>query len=167
MATAQVLKATHTVDDRVRGVQDTVLDVDNRVAGVDDRVAGVDGRVAEVDNKVAGVDDRVVGVGNRVEDVEGRVASVHDRVNAVDDKVAVVIDGAQLSSISRQENVFNSDVSRGKRGKASHTTNSIRHESSKTFVIAHLHNLWFRVFTLDHHHREPITTGPSQMALSP
>ena len=39
MATVQVLKATQTVDDRVRGV--------------DDRVAGVDERLKEVDDKVA------------------------------------------------------------------------------------------------------------------
>ena len=78
MATAQVLKATHTVDDRVRGVDDKILNVDNRVAGVDDRVARVD---------------------NRVEGVEGRVASVDEKVEAIDDKVAVVIDGAQPPSI--------------------------------------------------------------------
>src|ERR1019366_8667775 len=66
MATAQVLKVTHAVDDRVLGV-------DNRVAGVDDRVAGVDNRVAGVDHRVARVDGRV---------------------KALDDKVAAVIDGA-------------------------------------------------------------------------
>jgi fructose-1-phosphate kinase PfkB-like protein len=41
MATAQVLRATHTVDDRVRVVEDKVLTVDNRVVGVDDKVAVV------------------------------------------------------------------------------------------------------------------------------
>jgi hypothetical protein len=38
MVTAQVLEATHTVEDKV-------LDVDNKVARVDDRVAGVDSNV--------------------------------------------------------------------------------------------------------------------------
>ena len=59
MAAAQVLKATHTVDDagRVRGVADIALSVDNRVAGVDDRVARVDDRVKAVDDKIAAVDD--------------------------------------------------------------------------------------------------------------
>jgi hypothetical protein len=38
MAAAQNLKASHTVDERVKGVADTVVAVDNRVAGVDDRV---------------------------------------------------------------------------------------------------------------------------------
>ena len=41
MATAQVLKITHTVDERVRGVADQVLGVDNRVAVIDDKVAAV------------------------------------------------------------------------------------------------------------------------------
>jgi hypothetical protein len=46
MATAQVLKVTHAVDDRVRGVRDKVLGVDNRVAGVDDRVAVIDDKIS-------------------------------------------------------------------------------------------------------------------------
>jgi len=43
MAAAQVLKATHTVDDtgRVEGVADIALSVDNRVASVGDQVQGV------------------------------------------------------------------------------------------------------------------------------
>jgi hypothetical protein len=47
MAAAQVLKATHAVDDtgRVRGVADIALSVDNRVAGVGDQVQGVDDKV--------------------------------------------------------------------------------------------------------------------------
>ena len=57
MATAQILKVTHTVDERVRGVTDKVVRVDNRVAGIDDRVAGVDDRVKAVDDKVAEVID--------------------------------------------------------------------------------------------------------------
>jgi cytolysin (calcineurin-like family phosphatase) len=47
MAVAQNLKATHNVDERVRGVADTVVAVDNRVAGVDSRVARVGAQVAE------------------------------------------------------------------------------------------------------------------------
>jgi hypothetical protein len=55
MATAQSLKATHAVDERVLGV-------DNRVAGVDDRVAGVNDKVAAVDDRVKAVDDKVAAV---------------------------------------------------------------------------------------------------------
>ena len=48
MSAAQVLKATHAVDDtgRVRGVADIALSVDHRVAGVGDQVQGVDDKVA-------------------------------------------------------------------------------------------------------------------------
>jgi hypothetical protein len=69
MAVAQNLKATHNVDERVRGVGDTVVAVDNRVAGVDDRVAKVDDRLAGVDDKVASVDDAVKTIGDRVAEV--------------------------------------------------------------------------------------------------
>jgi hypothetical protein len=103
MVTAQVLEATHTVDDRVRVVEDKVLDVDNRVVGVDDRVASVDDRVASVD----------------------------DKVKAVDDKVAVVIDGTHPSLISHQGDMTNSGAPRGKRDKGSHTTSGRRHGSSE------------------------------------
>ncbi len=57
MATAQVLKATHTVDDRVVRVDDKVAHVDERVAGVEGRVASVHDKVKAIDNKVAvGID---------------------------------------------------------------------------------------------------------------
>ena len=52
MAIAENLKATHTVDESVRGVANTVVAMDNRVAGVDDRVASVDDRLKVVDDKV-------------------------------------------------------------------------------------------------------------------
>ena len=47
MAAAQVVKATHAVDDtgRVRGVADIALSVDNRVAGVGVQVQRVDDKV--------------------------------------------------------------------------------------------------------------------------
>ena len=77
MAIAQNLKATYTVDERLRGVAETVVAIDDRVAGVDDRVAGVDDRVARVDDKVAIVDDSV---------------------KVINDKVAKVIQGAQVYS---------------------------------------------------------------------
>jgi archaellum component FlaC len=80
MAIAQNLKATHNVDERVKGVATTVVAVDNRVAGVSDQVAKVDDRVAGVDDRVAGVDDRV--------------ACVDDTVKVVGDRVAEIIHGA-------------------------------------------------------------------------
>jgi hypothetical protein len=62
MAIAENLRATHAVDERVRGVTEQVLAVDDRVAGVDDRLANVDVRVANVDDKVANVNDKVTEV---------------------------------------------------------------------------------------------------------
>ena len=55
MATAQVLKVTHTIDEGVRGVADKVVGVDDRVANVNDKVTGVDQIVRTVDNKVMAV----------------------------------------------------------------------------------------------------------------
>ena len=48
MATAEVLRATHIVDNRVRGVSDQVVGVGDRVAGVDERVRAVADKVSEV-----------------------------------------------------------------------------------------------------------------------
>ena len=45
MATAQVLKVTHRVEDRVKTVGEGVR-------GVDDKISGVDDKVKDVDNKV-------------------------------------------------------------------------------------------------------------------
>ena len=59
MATAEVLRTTHAIEERVTGVGEQVLVVDDRVAGVDDRIAGVDNWVAGVDNRVASVEDKV------------------------------------------------------------------------------------------------------------
>ncbi len=145
MVTAQVLKGTQNVNDRVGVVENRVLDVDNRVASVDDRVAGVDDRVAHVDETLAGVDDRVAhvdetlaGVDDRVAHVDETLAGVDDNVKAVDDKVTMVIDGAQPPSISHQENRFDSYAFRGKRDKGTHTTSVRQHGSSRTLVIIFL-----------------------------
>jgi hypothetical protein len=50
MAAAQILRATHAVDDtgRVRGAADIALSVENRVAGVGDQVQGLDDKVTAV-----------------------------------------------------------------------------------------------------------------------
>ena len=86
MAAAQNLKATHIVDDRVRGVANTVAAIDIRVASVDNRVAGVNDGIAGVDNRIAGVDDRVAKA-TRV---------IDERVRGVGEQVAEVINGTQV-----------------------------------------------------------------------
>ena len=62
MVAAQTLKVSHTVDERVKGVADSVVAVDNRVARVDDRVARVNDRVVTVDDRVKLIDNKVVEV---------------------------------------------------------------------------------------------------------
>jgi len=54
MATVEALRATHTVDERVRGVADQVVAVDDRVAGVDNRLKDVNDSVRAVDDKITG-----------------------------------------------------------------------------------------------------------------
>ncbi|KAF8494411.1 hypothetical protein F5888DRAFT_657141 [Russula emetica] len=58
MVTAQVLEATHTVDDKVGRVEDKVVGIDDRVASVDDKVKAVDDKVAVVIDE--GKETRVV-----------------------------------------------------------------------------------------------------------
>ena len=93
MAVAENLKATHAVDERVRGVANTVATIDNRVAAVGDRVAGINDSVARVDSRIArathAIDESVKGVGKQV-------LAVDDRVAIIDDKVAKAINGAQI-----------------------------------------------------------------------
>ena len=50
MATAEVLRMTHTIDETVTEVREQVVVVDDRVAGVDNRVASIDDKVAEIIN---------------------------------------------------------------------------------------------------------------------
>ena len=59
MVVAENLKATHAVDERVKGIANTMTTMDNRVAGMDGRVASVDARVASVSDRVKVVDKKV------------------------------------------------------------------------------------------------------------
>src|SRR5258708_15951495 len=83
MAAAQVLKATHAVDDagRVRGVADIALSVDNRVADVGDQVHDVGDQVQTVGDQVQSVGDQVQGVGDQVQTVGHQVQGVGDQVH--------------------------------------------------------------------------------------
>ena len=87
MAAAQNLKATHVVDERVKGVVNTVEAIDDKIVRVNNLVAGVNDRVADVNDRVAAVDDQVVSVNERV-------VTVDDRVKAVDSNLMQVIAGA-------------------------------------------------------------------------
>ena len=57
MAIAQNLKATHSVDDRVKGVVDKVLDVGDAVRGVDAKVVNIDDGVQVVNDRVTVIID--------------------------------------------------------------------------------------------------------------
>jgi hypothetical protein len=61
MATAEGLKATHVIDNKVEDVGDKVRTVGDKVQGVDDKVKGVDDKVKGVDNRVKDVGDKVAG----------------------------------------------------------------------------------------------------------
>jgi hypothetical protein len=52
MASAEQLKMTHSVGDRVRGVESQVQDVSSKVQDVEDRVQGIDTNVRGVDDKL-------------------------------------------------------------------------------------------------------------------
>ena len=60
MAAAQNLKATRAIDERVKGVVDTVEAIDDKMVRVDNRVADVNDRVIAVDDQVVSVNERVV-----------------------------------------------------------------------------------------------------------
>jgi hypothetical protein len=84
MASAESLKVTHNVNDRVRGVegkvedvQDDVQDVGNKVQNVDGRVQDVQGDVHDVGNKVQDVDNRVQGIGSDVNGISYEVREVN------------------------------------------------------------------------------------------
>ena len=92
MAAAQNLKATHTVNERVKGVVDTVEAIDNKVADVDDRVASVDDRVASVKEKVVTIDDRVKEIAGDVDEMR-RLSS---NLTSADYVFLLIISGNQL-----------------------------------------------------------------------
>src|SRR5713226_1456915 len=87
MAAAQVLKATHAVDDagRVRGVADIALNADNRVAGVGDQVQGVSDQVQGVSDQVQGFGDQVLGFSDQVQGVGDQVLGVSNQLKGIDD----------------------------------------------------------------------------------
>jgi len=101
MASAELLKVTHRVEGKVKGVDDKVQDVrsdvqdvgqkvedvDKRVEGVDERMQAVNDRVQGVDERVQGVDEKVQGVDDKIQDIDDKVQDVGDKVLDVDDKL--------------------------------------------------------------------------------
>jgi len=69
IASAELLKVTHSVDDRVRDV--------------DEKVEVVRNGVHDVGNKIQGVDDRVQGIGGDIRDISSDVRCVDDKLDQV------------------------------------------------------------------------------------
>jgi archaellum component FlaC len=59
VASAEILRITHSVEEKM-------MSVDNRVQGVDDKIQGIG-------DKIQGIDDEVKGVGDKVQSVDGKL----------------------------------------------------------------------------------------------
>jgi methyl-accepting chemotaxis protein len=81
IASAEVLKMTHSVADGVKGVDGKVQDVCSDVHDVGDKVQGVEGRAQDVRGDVQGVRVEMQELGNKVQDVDHRVQGVDDKLD--------------------------------------------------------------------------------------
>jgi archaellum component FlaC len=61
MATAEGLKATHGIDNKVEDVGDKVKCVNNKIQGVDEKIRGVDNKIHGVHIRVNDVGDQIAG----------------------------------------------------------------------------------------------------------
>jgi archaellum component FlaC len=80
MASAELLKITHSIEGKVVGVDERIQDVGDDVRSVGEKIQGIDKTVQGADDKVQGVDDKVQGV-------DGKVQGVDDKVQGVDGKL--------------------------------------------------------------------------------
>jgi uncharacterized protein YoxC len=83
MASAELLKVTHNVDDRVRDVEGKVEDVQDDVQDVGNKIQNVNGRVQDVQGDVHDVANKVQDVSNKVQDVDNRVQGIGSDVNEI------------------------------------------------------------------------------------
>ena len=83
MASAELLKMTHSIDDKVMNVDDTVNEIGGKVQDVHGDVQYVRSDMQDVGNKVQRVDDRVQGIANDVKDMSGEVRGVDDKLDQV------------------------------------------------------------------------------------
>ena len=84
MASAEMLTMTHSINNRVMGVDEGVKDVQGTVQDIRGGVQDVGREVQDVGNEVRAVDDRVQDVGR---DLRGDVQDVGNKVQGVDDKL--------------------------------------------------------------------------------
>lgn len=69
MASAELLKITHSIEGKVVGVDERIQDIGDDVRSVGEKVQGIDKRVQGVDDKIQGVDDKVQGVDGKLDDI--------------------------------------------------------------------------------------------------
>jgi uncharacterized protein YoxC len=69
MASAELLKVTHRVDNKVTGIDDRVKNVEGKVQDVRGDVQGVGNKVQDVDDRMQGIGSEVRGVNDKLDDV--------------------------------------------------------------------------------------------------
>jgi hypothetical protein len=113
MATAENMKASHSMGESVREVVEKMEIFNNRTAGVSHEVASV---------------------GNTVKSIGAVVAGIDDRLRFVVDNVAEAICGMLIIFNQSPKLHFNPEPLRWKGCETSHATNSHGRKSNKTFV---------------------------------
>jgi uncharacterized protein YoxC len=83
MASTELLRCTHNIDEGVRCVRKGVEDVRNQVQGVHGKVESVDEGVQDVRDTVQGVEFGLRCINHKVQDVDNKVEGVRNRVDQV------------------------------------------------------------------------------------
>src|SRR6266404_1610783 len=122
MATAQLLKITHGVDDKVTRIYDCVKSVNDKVMKSNDGAQVVHGKVMKINDGVKGVDSKVMSINEEVKGVNDKVKNVSDTVN-------LVLNGASCSTIYA-DSIVSVYMTRWKRDQSNHATDSTRVQSN-------------------------------------
>lgn len=80
MASAELQRSIHSVDNGVQGVKRCVEDVDDRVQCVHDKVESINKGLQDVRDTVQAVEFSLRGIDHKVQDVDDRVQGVHSEV---------------------------------------------------------------------------------------
>ncbi|KAI9436836.1 ankyrin repeat-containing domain protein [Lactarius indigo] len=113
MASSQVLKLTHTIDNKVTAVGVGMKSVEEKVQVVESEVRVVESEVQVVKSDVQVVKDEVQVIESEVQVVKNEVQLVGDNVKAIDDKVQTITDDSlEVKLITRQTAVQVDDVKR-------------------------------------------------------
>ena len=91
MASAEMLKMTRDIDNKVMGVDDGVKDVEGKVQDVRGDVQDARVDVQDVGSKVQGIDDKVQGIGSDVKDISSGVCGVDDKLYQINRSLSLTI----------------------------------------------------------------------------